>query len=506
MKHMFRKSWALSLISAAICLALGSFLILRKNASGSHDYTVVNTINPTCSTAGYSLVKNNNTGSTSVTDIVSPLGHLYENDTEIKVQTGTELGTHVKTCSRCGHMEEASIFPEDTIAHINFVGDMTGISKNSDVSGKVELNIDGKNITAYALLKLQGHKSLQYEKTNYTLRLYEDDLHEKKKKIEISDWGKEHKYILKANYNDATQCRNIVCANIWADIVASRSGADSKLLGLSNHGAVDGFPVAVYINNEFHGLYTMNLHKDDDLFEIEEGEHQAVAILNYNTSDEALFRAQSEFGENSDWEIEACGTEDSAWAQESFNKLICFAINSSDEEFKEDLWEYLDIDAAVDYLITMYCLGLTRNGTKDLVMITYDGNVWIPSMYDMEKAFSLFDDGTGANAADMFLPYKDGSVWCSGTESLLWDRLIQNYTETIQNRYMELRKTILDESNICQRVDDFVSCIPEEYYSADMMKYGTEEKSDFNPVQQIKEYIAQRLPIMDEIIADLGDT
>ena len=116
------------------------------------------------------------------------------------------------------------------------------------------------------------------------------------------------KYILKANYNDPSHCRNVVCADIWAEMVQSRARLPRELTVLSNYGAADGFPVSVYLNDEFHGLYTLTLHKDDDLFGMEDGKKQALLILNDASSEEAYFRAETSFGLGSPWEIEFCGT------------------------------------------------------------------------------------------------------------------------------------------------------------------------------------------------------
>ena len=83
----------------------------------------------------------------------------------------------------------------------------------------------------------------------------------------MMEFYKEHKYILKANYADVTQSRNLICADVWSDMAASRANVHPRLVRTSNYGAVDGFPVSVWHNSEFLGLYTLNLHKDDDLFE-----------------------------------------------------------------------------------------------------------------------------------------------------------------------------------------------------------------------------------------------
>ena len=83
-------------------------------------------------------------------------------------------------------------------------------------------------------------------KINFTIVFYADDTYDKKQKVTVVDeWGAHNKYCLKANYQDSTQARNVVAAEI--------AGAMNKPYGLfpdaPNSGSVDGFPIEVYIDN-----------------------------------------------------------------------------------------------------------------------------------------------------------------------------------------------------------------------------------------------------------------
>ena len=89
-----------------------------------------------------------------------------------------------------------------------------------------------------------------------------------KHKLVLNGWQREHKYVLKANYRDISQARNLIAASLWVDMVACRPNLFETLKRTSNYGAVDGFPVTVYHNRDYIGLYTMNLHIDDDLYQM----------------------------------------------------------------------------------------------------------------------------------------------------------------------------------------------------------------------------------------------
>ena len=201
---------------------------------------------------------------------------------------------------------------------------------------------------------------------------------------------------------------------------------------------------------------------------------------------------------SSDWEIEYCGTEDEAWARESFNQLISFVMNSSDEDFREHIGEYLDVDAAVDYLLYIYALGVPDSAAKDLVMLWY-GDRWIPSAFDLDEAFGLDADEARYREVHEFLPAFTGEQWDSGTESLLWDRLLNLFTDEIILRYHSLREGPLAEDRMIDCVKAFIGQIPERFYDLDFYRYPERPMQDLHMDGQIVQYISERMKILDEI-------
>jgi len=270
---------------------------------------------------------------------------------------------------------------------------------------------------------------------------------------------------------------------------------------------VDGFPVAVYLNGSFFGLYTLNLHKDDDLYQMKNGRQEAILICNAQTTDEALFRAPAAFAEDysSDWEVEFCGTEDDSWAKESFNQLITFVMESSDEEFAAHLDKYLDVDAAVDYLLFIYALGLEKSGAKDLVLLNY-GDRWIPTAFDMDEAFGLDPANARYRQPEEFLPVLSEGRIESGTGSLLWDRLLTHYQDRIIARYRELRENTLSGENMIKHVKEFIAQIPESFYDYDTYLYPDRPVKDNQMDVQIEHYITERTQVLDRVFGVGGES
>lgn len=482
--------WQLSVIRLLIAVLLLSAagLYLRHRPRNTEDFEV-NIIPPTCTESGYTLYTSVQTGATEVRDLVPALGHTLEEYEVLRAGTDVEPELRARTCSVCRTQIREAVYPPLDIARLSLNGNMDGIAKQGDVPLTAEFLQENRSFSAYVTAKYQGHSSLQYSKKNYTIKFYTDPAHDDKYRLTFSHWNPEHKYVLKAHYVDPSMCRNLVCADIWADMVRSRTVIPHRLSVLSNYGSVDGFPIALYINDSFHGLYTMNLHKDERLFGLEDGAMEAIMNINHAEGPAAFFREEAAFGEDTPWEIERCATEDSQWSEDRLNELIRFVQTSDDTAFRQDLHRYLDIDSAVDYVITMYALGLQEHCAKDLILVTYGkDDPWICSMYDMEEAFDL--DGP------ICVPGTDS--WDSGTGSLLWDRFLTHFHPEIRERYTQLRQTILDPENLCGRVDAFVGQIPPAIYEADAAVNGVAVHTPEH-TRQLKDNIVQLISLSDSV-------
>lgn len=446
---------------------------------------------PTCTENGYTTVTAPD-GTITIEEGEPARGHQFGD------WQRDGKGDHFRVCSVCG-LEETEKSQISALPRIDLEGDFTGMNKQERVKLKFSYRDEEQAFSCYALTSWQGHSTLAEAKKNYTVRLFADEEMTDKNRMELRPgWQTEHKYILKANYGDMSQSRNLSCAEIWARMAESRKGVPERLKRTSHFGAVDGFPVQVYHNGAFLGLYTMNLHKDDDLYGIIYGRREAILICNRTGTPAGLFRAEAAFDkenwEEGDWEVEYCGTEkDEGWAKDSFNGLIRFVMTADDATFREQLEEYLDVNAAIDYLLFIYATGLTQSGDKDLTFIRYEDTPWIATVYDMESAFSG-EPGT-------FLPEKGRDGWDTKTGSLLWDRMMNGFEEELRSRYRELRESVLTEKNMAGIVHGFLDGIPESLAEEDYALYPDRE-TDSGDREKIIGYIQERLPLLDKALLD----
>lgn len=374
----------------------------------------------------------------------------------------------------------------EELPKLYFEGNISNMTSKSD-ERKIKLTYTSENLNfnAYALIKLQGASSLSYEKKNYTIKLYEDDEYTNKKKVDVG-FGEESKYCLKANWVDMTHSRNIVTAKITSKIQKKYN----LFTDTPNNGLIDGFPIEIYINNEFLGLYTLNIPKDEWMFNMDKDNPNHIVLSGISYTDATEFRDYATFNE---WEVEiGPETEETL---EKLNRVIGFVINSTDEEFKENFENYFNLDATLNYYIMLDVGELFDNTSKNMLMVTYDGEVWYPSLYDLDTSW-------GANWNGISLLDYNTKIIDHANNNLLWIKFERNFNNEIANRYFELRKDILTKENILNEFNKFINSIPSESLEKENNRWNDIPGYEIN---QIEDFLNTRLPLTDDYMYNLYD-
>ena len=362
-------------------------------------------------------------------------------------------------------------------------GDTTGMSKDDEVTLSWAYGDNSGSCT----MKWQGSSSIAYDKKNYTIKL--------DSAIDVG-WGSQKKYCLKANFIDHTHARNLVSAKLWGQMVASRSGVHSTLKTCPNYGAVDGFPIAIMLNGEFHGLYTWNIPKDKWTFNMGSGTNEAVICANYDTPAVDL-RVHTKV-DGSDHELEEVTDEDNAgWVATSLNNLIDKCVNSYGADLDTAIAQYMDWNSAIDYLILTVLIDGRDMYKKNYIMVTYEGSYWIWSAYDMDSTYGLQWAGKETLRAD------EGISFVKFRVNRVMELIYRFKTNALKTRYKALRSGVLSEENINVMFENFVHGIPSTLYDADIRKWPSVPGSSVVTVDQILRWLTRRLAVVDKWIDEL---
>lgn len=364
-------------------------------------------------------------------------------------------------------------------------GDTTGMSKDNEVTLGWTYGENSGSCT----LKWQGSSSLAYEKKNYTIKF--DNAFEA-----VEGWGSQKKYCLKANYIDHTHARNVVSAKLWGQIVASRSPSNSTLNACPNYGAVDGFPVVIALNGEFHGLYTFNIPKDGWMFNLGSGTQEAVICADENTPAVDL-RVHSKV-DGDDHELEYVTDENSAaWVATSLNCVIDMLVNSYGADLDTTIAQYLDWESAIDYyILTVIMDGRDMTG-KNYIMATWNGSKWVFSAYDMDSTYGLHWDGSA------ILPPNEGVTFESFRRNRVMELIYRFKTNALKARYKQLRESVLSEYSIGLAFENFGCGIPSRLLDEDAKKWPSLPSTSVNTTDQILRWLHHRLAIVDKWVEEL---
>ena len=375
--------------------------------------------------------------------------------------------------------KDTPINTDTSIPRIYIEGDTLEIKEKDDIKNiTLKYVSEELEFESYATIKWQGNSSLRFKKKNYNIKLYSDENREEKYKVDTG-WGNEYKYCLKANFIDQTHARNIVSASLSADIQKKYNLFENT----PNYGVIDGFPVEVYNNNEFLGLYTWNIPKDEWLLGLDKNNINHIAIMPKEHEGEN-YSAYDSYDVNTDWEFEA-GHEQSI---NKFNRVLKFIIDSNNEEFKTNFEKYFNLDATLNYYVLLEMAMLIDNVDRNIIMVTYDGNIWYPTHYDLDISW-----GTNWTGLRTHRYTTDIETYFKG--NLFFIKFRDNFKKEIANRYFELRKDIFTKDYILNKFEDFSKLIPETSIQKEKERWYELRGYDYN---QISSFLDTRIPLIDK--------
>lgn len=385
-----------------------------------------------------------------------------------------------------------------------------GLPKSKDdgtVVAKIYYKSSSEEFAGYATLKVQGSSSATtYPKKNYTVKLYKDSACTKKYKRNFLGWGEDSKFVLKANWIDHTHSRNIVNARLWKQIMMSRSDFDTLPNALkTSQLAVDGFPVKVYGNGVYQGLYTWNLPKSV-IYGLDDDIETNALIESEGIGDASRFRASSD--STGSWSDET-HDEKPQIIKNAWDAILNFVLTSSDINFTNNFQDHFDKQSIIDQYIFLYTACIVDNLNKNQFFATYDANKWYGAMYDL--------DGTWGNPcfiptkADWFAyntAFQSGYTVCNkgGQTNLLYERVGNLFQTDIKARYTDLRNSVLSEDNILGEFDKFISTIPLYLYEEDYAEttaggaFVNIPLKTTNNILQIRDFVSARCSYVDSMI------
>lgn len=369
---------------------------------------------------------------------------------------------------------------------------------------------EGRYFKKRILAGAQGSSSLGFPKKNIKIDFCEDEwIGNDTPDITFGDWVKQDGFHLKAYYIDLLRGLGTVSYKIFDDIIADRGDMKHpwQRAGVADADAKarchpEGFPVAVYLNGDFYGIFAwqikkhrrnMGMDKDNPMHIHLDG----TIFFFYDNLDWTMFEIRNpkklycQDGRKYDGDnpAEPMGVDspfyDPANADHVVSAKVKKAIieltgycrhlsrmrdRGSSEQIIRNMFErYFDLQGLIDYTVFSAVINNTDGWYKNWQFITYDGIKWYIEPYDLDMTFGNIVSGHYRMPPEYITVDKDPYqrfVIPSGPAEFLH----QYYAGELDRRYAELRdKGVITPEKINARIRDWHQRVGREYYD---MEFG----------------------------------
>lgn len=424
----------------------------------------------------------------------------------------------------CGNWSQKSEIqiPEPYCAYANIIGKLPTI-KGKTTKGKIQFyDMNGNFFQKYIEMDIHGRTSAMFKKKNYTFDFYNDESYSESFTIKFGDWVAMDSFYFQGWYTDSFRGIDIVGYKLYQQITATRGFLKDKpykyhtLKNVSAKGTEDikdieqnlgknalctpmGFPVIMFLNGEFFGIYTVMLKKNRANFLMDKKDYNAVMLdldngnIVWGDKNWTSFEIRNPKtlicmdGSKYDGDNPKELIDESSEKYDVSNKdmrntvktknAILNLVNAYNEvteaissgkqtdEIKKILEKYLNIDYVIDYIIFSNIIENNDGWASNWQWTTWDGVKWNPNPYDLNVAFGLHLSGAFGNTPSNNIAY--GSMPITKYMPIY-------YLDEIKSRYAELRDSkVISNENIIAIFHNWTKRIGTENYSKEFSKWDS---------------------------------
>lgn len=369
------------------------------------------------------------------------------------------------------------------------------------------LRVNGKEIIRFkAQLSIQGHGSAKYAKKGYTLDIFNQRGEELE--IKFGNMVATDSFHLKAYATDRTHARDIANGRIWREMINLLDYPYSKVnnnpytpsLDVNKNELyiadaqyyTDGFPIGVYHNNVFLGLYTLRLKKKRENYALNNKNNNHIFL------DSATYTAYlKESFDYADWDVKS--PKMSGYEGETkpipnsdvvakATRLFDFTKNLSSQYSNHA--DYIILKHWIAWYIFSEIISNRDTDGNNYNLITWDGQHWSIIPYDLDLTLGLNPWGasyvvdTERNQFDI-------------THDI-WSTFRSVYLNDIKSMYAKLRTSgFLTTENLMKYYVDQVKYIPRNIYEADREKWSCIWTNAEPSLAQIELFLNGKLNYLD---------
>lgn len=348
---------------------------------------------------------------------------------------------------------------------------------------------------------VRGNTSRLYPKKGYKMTLYKPGQGGSRRSDKRALFGlrRDDEWILYAMYNESTKMRDKLSLDIWNAFGAKDSPFPNAKFGS------DLVYVELFINGEYRGLY--GLMEPIDSKQLDLTKEGAAKPEEYSYKRKLpKFMDSLEFGEDvaeyeaiSGFELKG---KHSSVSKEQWQPLIdlCTLMGSSDEVFREQAEDLIDINSAVNTWMYLQIVSGVDNRAKNMYYVAKYVNgsyQFYFAPWDMDLTFgNTLTEGTEYVWDTVFEEdLKECFItWEPGDRIVALD--IGGSNEMIREKWESLRAGVLSDEALIEAIDDYASQITASgAYARDYSRWPDSAHSlNYN---KLKNYVLDRMEFLD---------
>lgn len=353
-------------------------------------------------------------------------------------------------------------------------------------------------------MSIQGHGSATYQKKGYTFDLYNKE--KKSLDIKFGEMVATDSFHLKAYQTDRTHTRDVGNGRLWKEIISSNTYPynsinttevslsldkdKNELFTAEASYYTNGFPIELYLDENFIGLYTVRLKKKRENYGLNNKN------LNHIFLDSSTYTAfLSKSFNPSDWDLKSPKISGYNEAGEIPNEDVLAKCQRLFEFTKElntrytEHADFINLQHWIDWIIFSELISNRDSNGNNYNLVTYDGVKWSIIPYDLDLTIGL-------NAWPSYnIELKRDSFDVSHD---IWGVFKTRFSSEISARYKELKNNgIIKTSNIIKNYRDIAKNIPQSVYQQDRELWGNLWKNGESDISQIELFLDNKIKFLD---------
>lgn len=262
----------------------------------------------------------------------------------------------------------------DSMSTMYFYGDVTNMTKENEVELRIKYISHNDFNQSFDLpackVKWQGTSTLQYAIKNYKIKLRDGSGAKYKYQLFGEESLPESTFTLKADYMDSSLANNTGIASFVGDCLYD-TPLPPQEINPKVRSSIKGFPMQLYINDVYWGVYNFNYDKgNEDTFGFkEEGFDQILSYevaANSDTTAGAFFKWDPNKTDKTEYEyyesdFELRYPEDEHDSYDEIKRVVEWVNDADDETFKKEFSQYFDKEYTIRYFIQVMTFTMVDN-------------------------------------------------------------------------------------------------------------------------------------------------